>query len=93
MQQCAVDVHNQLPYVLPRGYVYMVCAVRPTNIVNGLAKMDVATGEVQTWHEPGGIVGEWWLTQQVIHGHHTVNLWMHRLWEESIAAMRAAGGC
>jgi hypothetical protein len=40
----------------------MVCAVRPTNIGNGLAKMDVATGEVQTWHEPGGIVGEWLLS-------------------------------
>lgn len=47
---------------LPCRYVYMVCAVRPTNIGNGLAKMDVATGEVQTWHEPGGIVGEWLLS-------------------------------
>jgi hypothetical protein len=44
--------------VLPCRYVYMACAVRPTNIGNGLAKMDVTSGEVHTWHEPGGIVGE-----------------------------------
>lgn len=35
----------------------MACAVRPTNAGNGLAKMDVQTGEVSTWHEPGAITG------------------------------------
>lgn len=35
----------------------MACAVRPTNVGNGLAKMDVQTGEVKTWHEPGAVTG------------------------------------
>jgi len=44
--------------VLPCRYVYVANAVRPTNIGNSLAKMDLQTGEVQTWHNPGGVVGE-----------------------------------
>jgi hypothetical protein len=38
-------------------YVYMACAVRPTNIGNGLAKMDLQTGAVKTWHMPGAVTG------------------------------------
>lgn len=36
----------------------MSCAVRPTNIGNGMAKLDVDTGDVKVWHMPGGLVGE-----------------------------------
>eukprot|EP00879_Flechtneria_rotunda_P014155 GHRR01014790.1.p1 GENE.GHRR01014790.1~~GHRR01014790.1.p1 ORF type:complete len:330 (+),score=69.39 GHRR01014790.1:226-1215(+) len=39
-------------------YVYVTCAVRPTNIANALAKIDVETGEVKVWHKPGGVTGE-----------------------------------
>jgi hypothetical protein len=41
----------------PAGSCYMACAVRPTNIGNGLAKMNLQTGEVSTWHELGAITG------------------------------------
>jgi hypothetical protein len=36
----------------------MACAVRPTNIGNGLAKLDIQTGDVKTWHMPGAITGD-----------------------------------
>jgi hypothetical protein len=46
-------------------YSYCLSAVRPTNIGNALSKMDLQQGSAQTWHEPGGAVGElqcagWW---------------------------------
>jgi carotenoid cleavage dioxygenase-like enzyme len=39
-------------------YAYCLSAVRPTNMGNALTKLDLQTGEVQTWHAPGGAVGE-----------------------------------
>jgi carotenoid cleavage dioxygenase-like enzyme len=39
-------------------YAYCLSAVRPTNIGNALSKMDLQQGSAQTWHEPGGAVGE-----------------------------------
>lgn len=39
-------------------YVYLACAVRPSNIGNALAKLDLCTGEVKVWHAPGGITGD-----------------------------------
>ena len=51
---------TRVPLVCPAccRYVYMACAVRPTNIGNGLAKMDLETGHVKTWNVQGGITGE-----------------------------------
>jgi carlactone synthase/all-trans-10'-apo-beta-carotenal 13,14-cleaving dioxygenase len=39
-------------------YVYTTCAVRPTNIGNGLSKLDLHDGDVKVWHHPGGVTGE-----------------------------------
>lgn len=39
-------------------YVWGVCAVRPTNVGNGLCKVDVETGESKVWTEEGIITGE-----------------------------------
>ena len=39
-------------------YVYLTCAVRPTNIGNALAKVDLETGDAKVWHHPGGVVGK-----------------------------------
>jgi len=39
-------------------YAYVLNAVRPTNMGNALAKLDLATGESKTWREPGGAPGE-----------------------------------
>jgi carotenoid cleavage dioxygenase-like enzyme len=39
-------------------YAYCLSAVRPTNMGNALSKLDLQTGAVQTWHSPGGAVGE-----------------------------------
>lgn len=39
-------------------YSYFLSAVRPTNMGNALSKVDLETGAVQTWHMPGGAVGE-----------------------------------
>lgn len=36
----------------------MACAVRPTNIGNALAKLDLDTGAVYTFHVPGGVTGK-----------------------------------
>lgn len=38
-------------------YVYCLSAVRPTNMGNALSKLDLTSGEVKTWHTPGGAVG------------------------------------
>jgi len=64
----ADDPHLQFvefPCVAPayRGradcrYAYALCAVRPTNMGNALAKMDLRTGASKVWHEPGGAPGE-----------------------------------
>ncbi|KAJ9520353.1 hypothetical protein QJQ45_030310 [Haematococcus lacustris] len=39
-------------------YVYCMGAVRPTNMGNALAKLDVQRGTSKMWHEPGGLAGE-----------------------------------
>jgi carlactone synthase/all-trans-10'-apo-beta-carotenal 13,14-cleaving dioxygenase len=39
-------------------YAYVMNAVRPTNMGNALAKLDLLTGESKTWREPGGAPGE-----------------------------------
>jgi hypothetical protein len=39
-------------------YAYCLSAVRPTNIGNALSKIDLQQGGAQSWHEPGGAVGE-----------------------------------
>eukprot|EP00775_Hariotina_reticulata_P005847 gene5847-6088_t len=42
----------------PYRFVYTTCAVRPTNIGNGLSKLDLHTGDVLIWHSAGGVMGE-----------------------------------
>jgi hypothetical protein len=44
----------------PYRYTYFLSAVRPTNMGNALTKLDLQTGASQTWHTPGGAVGECW---------------------------------
>ena len=39
-------------------YVWGVCAVRPTNVGNGLCKVDVESGESKVWTEDGIVTGE-----------------------------------
>jgi hypothetical protein len=45
-------------FCLSCRFSYFLSAVRPTNMGNALSKLDLQTGEVQTWHTPGGAVGE-----------------------------------
>lgn len=47
-----------LLWVLSCRFAYFLSAVRPTNMGNALSKVDLQTGAVQTWHTPGGAVGE-----------------------------------
>ncbi|KIY98414.1 Carotenoid cleavage dioxygenase 8 [Monoraphidium neglectum] len=42
----------------PYRYAYTLSAVRPTNMGNALSRIDVATGETLTWHQPGAAIGE-----------------------------------
>ncbi|PSC71910.1 Carotenoid cleavage dioxygenase 8 [Micractinium conductrix] len=42
----------------PYRYAYGACCVRPSNCYNALCKMDMHTGEVKMWHEPGGATWE-----------------------------------
>lgn len=32
--------------------------MRPTNVANGLVKIDIQSGTTRVWHEPGVITGE-----------------------------------
>ena len=42
----------------PYRFAWTTAAVRPTNVNNALAKMDVDSGVSTLWHDPGGMVGE-----------------------------------
>jgi len=56
--------YAEFPHVSPskKGmsyrYAWTTAAVRPTNLNNALAKMDLESGTCEMWHEGGGIVGE-----------------------------------
>lgn len=55
---CEFPAFNPAKRSQPYRYSYCLSAVRPTNMGNALSKLDLQTGTVQTWHAPGGAVGE-----------------------------------
>jgi len=57
-QFCEFPAFNPAKRSQPYRYSYCLSAVRPTNMGNALSKLDLQAGTVQTWHAPGGAVGE-----------------------------------
>eukprot|EP00878_Enallax_costatus_P013309 GHUV01013914.1.p1 GENE.GHUV01013914.1~~GHUV01013914.1.p1 ORF type:complete len:366 (+),score=113.14 GHUV01013914.1:1044-2141(+) len=55
---CEFPAINPAYRYRPYRYAYCLSAVRPTNQGNALSKLDLQQSTSQTWHRPGGAVGE-----------------------------------